>query len=127
MMLNINLDYDWIMGEGANYKTSIILNGRKQICHSHLRRRFSFPARTKRLLRRLRPAKSHNFLCFLTISQLSPQILRFSANSLLKPQVIANTRGKKKYAIISCVTFISMFTFFSHAQLKTTHIKTHKL
>ena len=29
MMLNINLDYDWIMGDGANYKTSIILNGRK--------------------------------------------------------------------------------------------------
>jgi hypothetical protein len=34
MMLNINLDYDWIMGEGANYKTSILLNGRKHICHS---------------------------------------------------------------------------------------------
>jgi hypothetical protein len=40
MMLNINLDYDWIMGESANYKMSIILNGRKQICHSHLGRRF---------------------------------------------------------------------------------------
>ena len=40
MMLNINLDYDWIMGDGANYRTSIILNGRKQICHSHLGRRF---------------------------------------------------------------------------------------
>jgi hypothetical protein len=23
MMLNINLDYDWIMAEGANYKTSM--------------------------------------------------------------------------------------------------------
>jgi hypothetical protein len=34
MMLNINIDYDWIMGESANYKTSIILNGRKQICHA---------------------------------------------------------------------------------------------
>jgi hypothetical protein len=28
------------MGDGANYKTSIIHNGRKLICHSHLGRRF---------------------------------------------------------------------------------------
>jgi hypothetical protein len=45
--------------------------------------------------------ETHNFLCFLTISRLSPQISRFSAKSLLKPQVIPNTRRKKKYAIIS--------------------------
>ena len=40
MMLNINLDYDWIIGECANYKTSVILYDRKQISHSHLGRRF---------------------------------------------------------------------------------------
>ena len=51
MMLNINLDYDWIMVKVLI--TSIILNGRKQICYSHLGRRFLFSARTKRLLRRL--------------------------------------------------------------------------
>jgi hypothetical protein len=47
--------------------------------------------------------ETHDFWCFLTISRLSPEISRFLAKSQLKPQVIPNTRGKTKYAIISCV------------------------
>ena len=72
MMLNINLDCDWIMGEGANYKTSIILNGRKQICHSHLGRRFLFSRPSaKRLLRRLHSNKSILFVSAKQIYMLS--------------------------------------------------------
>jgi hypothetical protein len=60
MMLNINLDYNWIMGEGANYKTSIILTvmGENKFVIAiwagvSSNDALSSPARTKRLLRRL--------------------------------------------------------------------------
>ena len=53
MMLNIDFDYDWLIGEGVKIITSIILNGRKHLSHSHMGRRFLAAARTKRLLRRL--------------------------------------------------------------------------
>jgi hypothetical protein len=58
MMLSVNLDYDWIMGEGVNYKTSIILNGRKNFVMVNWagvssNDALSSPARTKRLLGRL--------------------------------------------------------------------------
>jgi hypothetical protein len=55
MMLNINLDYDWIMGDGANYKTSIILMGENYFVIAiwagvSSNDSLSSPARTKRLL-----------------------------------------------------------------------------
>jgi hypothetical protein len=64
--------------------------------------------------------ETHDFLCFLTISQLSPQISRFSAKSLLKPQVIPNTHGKKKYAIISWNLTLEATVYWSHKE-KTAH------
>ena len=50
MMLNINLDYDWIMGEGANYENKFVIAIWAGVSSNDA---LSPPARTKRLLRRL--------------------------------------------------------------------------
>ena len=54
-MLNINFDYDWLIGEGVNYMmhTSIIFNGGKQLVIPFEYRRLLVVARTKRMLGRL--------------------------------------------------------------------------
>ena len=49
MILNINFDYDCLIGKGANYITSITLNGRKYIFHGRLGKCFLAAAHAKRL------------------------------------------------------------------------------
>ena len=53
MILNINFDYDWLIGKGANYITSITLSGRKHIFHGRLGKCFLAAAHAKRLPGRL--------------------------------------------------------------------------
>jgi hypothetical protein len=61
---------------------------------------------TDLFLTKSRPAKSHDFWCFLTISRLSPQISRFS--ELMKSSKSATSSYNKAYSSKETSYFISV-------------------